>query len=111
MSGQAAGLWAHQPVAVTAVEEALRDGGRATVEAACGTGKSRIGAQAAARLAPAGRVLAMVPTLELVAQMLETFGEHGRAGLGRVVAAWMPARRRSPPIRRSWRRGRAWRAG
>ncbi|TDC75640.1 DEAD/DEAH box helicase [Actinomadura sp. 7K507] len=77
--------WAHQPVAVAAIEAALGAGGRATGESACGSGKSRIAAQAAARLAPEGRVLVTVPTLELVAQMLATFAEHGRP-LGRVVA-------------------------
>ncbi|TDB88845.1 DEAD/DEAH box helicase [Actinomadura sp. KC216] len=77
--------WAHQPLAVAAITAALSAGGRATGESACGSGKSRIAAQAAARLAPDGRVLVTVPTLELVAQMLATFAEHG-GPLGRVVA-------------------------
>jgi len=51
-----------------------------------GRARAGIGALVAARLSPAGRVLVTVPTLELVAQMLETLGEHGGAGLGRVVA-------------------------
>ncbi len=79
-------LWSHQPKAVAAIVEALRDGGRATAESACGSGKSRVAARVAGRLAPAGRVLVTVPTLELVAQMLATFAGHGLVGLGRVVA-------------------------
>lgn len=86
MSRRDADLWAHQPAAVAAVADALRGGGRATVESACGTGKSRIGAAAAGVLAPQGRVLVTVPTLELAGQMLVTFAAHGGAGLGRTVA-------------------------
>ncbi|WP_433358877.1 Helicase associated domain protein [Streptosporangium sp. CA-115845] len=85
-------LWSHQPVAVAAIERTLRRGGRATVESACGTGKTRIAAQAAGRLAPAGRVLIMVPTLELVGQMVRTFDRHGGVALGRVVAVCSDAR-------------------
>ena len=77
--------WAHQPIAVAAIEMELGDGGRATAEAACGAGKSRIAAQATGRLARTGRVLVTVPTLELVGQMLETLAAHG-GPLGQIVA-------------------------
>ncbi|MEU1880816.1 Helicase associated domain protein [Streptosporangium sp. NPDC020072] len=79
-------LWSHQPVAVAAIEAALRHGGRATADSACGTGKTRVAAQAAARLAPQGRVLVMVPSLALVGQILRTFARHGGVALGRVAA-------------------------
>ncbi|MFG1878025.1 Helicase associated domain protein [Sphaerisporangium sp. NPDC049003] len=84
--------WFHQLVAVDAIEQALGRGGRAVVASPCGSGKSRIGAKAAGRLAPLGRVLVMVPTLELVGQMVRTFDKHGGVGLGRVVAVCSDAR-------------------
>ncbi|MEV6987557.1 Helicase associated domain protein [Sphaerisporangium sp. NPDC051017] len=77
--------WAHQVEAVAAVEKALACGGRATLEMACGTGKSVVAAQSAGRLAAHGRVLVAVPTLELIVQMLGEFRDHGAVDLGEVV--------------------------
>ncbi|NEA27619.1 Helicase associated domain protein [Actinomadura bangladeshensis] len=76
--------WRHQPEAVAAITRQLRDGGRTTVLAACGTGKSTIAARAALELVPDGLVLILVPRLELAAQMLDTF--HRIGGAGRLVA-------------------------
>lgn len=78
--------WAHQPIAVAAIEVGLGDGGRATVESACGSGTSRIAARATGCLAPAGRVLVTVSILELVAQMVATFATHSVVPLGREIA-------------------------
>ncbi|MEV6987426.1 Helicase associated domain protein [Sphaerisporangium sp. NPDC051017] len=77
--------WAHQVEAVAAMEEALARGGRATLEMACGTGKSVVAARSAGRLAAHGRVLVAVPTLELIVQMLREFRDHGLVDLGEVV--------------------------
>ncbi|MEU5599943.1 Helicase associated domain protein [Streptomyces sp. NPDC020298] len=53
---------------------------RGTVVSACGTGKTYIGAAAAARLVPEGRVLVLVPTLELLAQTVREWRAFGHAG-------------------------------
>ena len=81
-------LWPHQRDAVDAAVKTLHDETRATVVAACGAGKTRIGGQIAVQLVPAGgRLLIIAPTLDLIAQ---TLGEYeswsGRAALGRLVA-------------------------
>lgn len=83
--------------AVVRALEALTGGGegglRAQVRMACGTGKTRLAAEVANRVAAGGRVLVVEPTLELVKQSLLAFrrdggrmGCHGRgvlAGAGR----------------------------
>ncbi|MFD0635442.1 Helicase associated domain protein [Catenulispora yoronensis] len=80
-SGQ---LWPHQIDAVGAVLGQVGTGGRTSVVAACGTGKTRIGAEVAARLGVVGRVLVVVPTIELMVQALAVY----RAGAGgRAVVA------------------------
>ncbi|MGW2213187.1 Helicase associated domain protein [Streptomyces sp. NPDC001781] len=53
---------------------------RGTVVSACGTGKTFIGAAAAKRLVPYGRVLVLVPTLELLAQTVVEWRGFGHAG-------------------------------
>lgn len=59
---------------------------RTQMVAACGSGKTRIGADVAHRYAPDGRVLIILPTLELVSQTLkEWFAAYGASALGRVV--------------------------
>ncbi|MEU1813257.1 DEAD/DEAH box helicase [Micromonospora aurantiaca (nom. illeg.)] len=66
-------LWGHQQRAVSAAVDALAHGGRAAIVAACGTGKTLIGETVAARLAGRGRVLVVVPTLDLLWQTMETY--------------------------------------
>ncbi|MFJ8017440.1 Helicase associated domain protein [Streptomyces sp. NPDC096339] len=76
----------HQEEAVEAIVRGLdippgkripKAGLRATVVAACGTGKTFIAAAAALRLARGGRVLVLLPTLDLLTQ---TAGEWRTAG-------------------------------
>ncbi len=80
------GLWRHQIEADDAVFRGLSvppdgvvpDGGlRGTVVMATGTGKTRLAAVSARRLVPRGRVGVMVPTLELLAQTVETWRAMG----------------------------------
>jgi superfamily II DNA or RNA helicase len=56
------------------------------VVAACGTGKTVVGAEVSRRLAPAGRVLVVVPTLDLLAQTAGAYVEWLGAAAGQVVA-------------------------
>ncbi|MFD6877241.1 MULTISPECIES: DEAD/DEAH box helicase family protein [unclassified Streptomyces] len=82
----------HQEETVEAIIRALdippgrripKAGLRATVVAACGTGKTFIAAAAAVRLARGGRVLVLLPTLDLLAQTARewrTAGHDGPAG-------------------------------
>ncbi|MEZ0096200.1 Helicase associated domain protein [Streptacidiphilus sp. EB129] len=56
------------------------NGLRAQVHAACGTGKTIIAAAAARRLVPHGRILVLVPTLELLAQTVKAWREVGHTG-------------------------------
>lgn len=66
-------LWPHQREAVDAVQAEIAGGGRTRITAACGTGKTRIGAEVAALLTTAGRVLVAVPTIELIGQSLADY--------------------------------------
>ncbi|MGW6506543.1 Helicase associated domain protein [Streptomyces niveus] len=70
----------HQAEAVTAAVKVLRDHSRASVVAACGTGKTLIAARTAARLVPRGRVLVLVPTLDLLSQTVRSWHTAGRKG-------------------------------
>ena len=78
-------LWAHQAEAAQAACAELSIGGRATVVAACGTGKTVTGAEVSRRLAPVGRVLVVVPTLELLAQTGRAWAGWLRGGAGHVI--------------------------
>ncbi|MFD8940249.1 Helicase associated domain protein [Streptomyces sp. NPDC059578] len=81
----------HQEEAVQAIVSGLEirpgtrmpeKGMRGVVVAACGTGKTFIAASSALRIAPHGRILVIVPTLELLAQTAQewrTFGHTGPA--------------------------------
>lgn len=89
----AATLRAHQVEAVNAAVKALElplsgevpsNGLRATVVSACGTGKTIMAAHAAKRLVPHGRVLVLVPTLELLSQTIAAW--RGEGHTGRAVA-------------------------
>ncbi|MFF6794382.1 Helicase associated domain protein [Streptomyces filamentosus] len=75
----------HQIEAVAAIVRGLDvppggipvNGLRGQVHAACGTGKTIIGAAAAKRIAPNGRILVLVPTLDLLTQTVRAWREAG----------------------------------
>ncbi|MFG2386807.1 DEAD/DEAH box helicase [Streptomyces avermitilis] len=56
------------------------NGLRGQVHAACGTGKTIMAATSARRLVPRGRVLVLVPTLDLLAQTVRAWHEAGHKG-------------------------------
>lgn len=56
------------------------NGVRGQVHAACGTGKTIMAAASARRLVPRGRVLVLVPTLDLLAQTVRAWHEAGHKG-------------------------------
>nr|WP_237539556.1 DEAD/DEAH box helicase family protein [Streptomyces sp. SID4951] len=58
----------------------MRSHDRASVVAACGTGKTLIAARTASRLAARGRVLVLVPTLDLLSQTVRSWHAAGRKG-------------------------------
>ncbi|MGQ4388860.1 Helicase associated domain protein [Streptomyces sp. SAS_270] len=78
----------HQIEAVSAIVRGLDvpPGGipfrglRGQVHAACGTGKTLMAAASAKRLVPRGRVLVVVPTLDLLAQTVRAWHEAGHRG-------------------------------
>ncbi|MFE2140510.1 Helicase associated domain protein [Streptomyces sp. NPDC059456] len=79
----------HQEEAVEAIVRGLdippgkripKAGLRATVVAACGTGKTFIAAAAAIRLARGGRVLVLLPTLDLLTQTAREWRTAGHTG-------------------------------
>ncbi|MDX3745752.1 DEAD/DEAH box helicase [Streptomyces sp. AK08-02] len=81
-------LRAHQIEAVAAIVRGLDippggipvNGLRGQVHAACGTGKTIIAAAAAKRLAPKGRILVLVPTLDLLSQTVQAWNAAGHTG-------------------------------
>ncbi|MFJ4336493.1 MULTISPECIES: Helicase associated domain protein [unclassified Streptomyces] len=81
-------LRAHQIEAVAAIVRGLDvppggipwNGLRGQVHAACGTGKTIMAAASAKRLVPRGRVLVLVPTLDLLAQTVRAWHEAGHKG-------------------------------
>ncbi|MGI5457617.1 Helicase associated domain protein [Streptomyces sp. CA-249302] len=82
-------LFLHQQEAVDVLVKTLIDSSRVTAVMACGTGKTRVGAEVAGRVGEAGsrHRLVVVPTLELVRQtMLEWEHQLGRHQLGRIIA-------------------------
>ncbi|MFI1300561.1 Helicase associated domain protein [Streptomyces noursei] len=76
----------HQKDGVSNLWRALKDGGRAIVEAACGSGKTLMAAAAARRMAAKGRVLVLVPTIELLDQTATAWSILGRRR-GRAIGA------------------------
>ncbi|MFE4177464.1 Helicase associated domain protein [Streptomyces sp. NPDC056909] len=78
----------HQIEAVAAIVRGLDippggipfHGLRGQVHAACGTGKTIIAAASAKRLVPTGRILVLVPTLDLLAQTVKAWHEAGHKG-------------------------------
>ncbi|MFE9890630.1 Helicase associated domain protein [Streptomyces scopuliridis] len=82
-------LFPHQIEAVDAVVRGLdippgkripRNGLRATLVAACGTGKTFIATHSALRLARNGRVLVLLPTLDLLTQTMREWRLAGHTG-------------------------------
>ncbi|MCC9312471.1 Helicase associated domain protein [Kitasatospora sp. RB6PN24] len=81
-------LRGHQAEALEPIVRALTPGPgivmpnglRATTQMATGSGKSYVGAVAAQRLAAHGAVLVVVPTLDLLVQMIGSWRRAGRAG-------------------------------
>ncbi|MFD4392611.1 Helicase associated domain protein [Streptomyces sp. NPDC058495] len=71
----------YQHEAVTAITRALAPGGTGQLHAACGSGKSLMGQQAALRLLPRGGTVAvLVPSIALVAQTITTWRSLHPAG-------------------------------
>ncbi|WP_159024417.1 DEAD/DEAH box helicase family protein, partial [Streptomyces scabiei] len=70
----------HQREAVSATTRVLGNHPRASVIAACGTGKTLIAARTTARIAPRGRVLVLLPTLDLLSQTIRSWRLAGRKG-------------------------------
>ncbi|MEV8063246.1 Helicase associated domain protein [Streptomyces antimycoticus] len=78
----------HQIEAVAAIVRGLDippggipfHGLRGQVHAACGTGKTIIAAASAKRIVPKGRILVLVPTLDLLAQTVKAWHEVGHKG-------------------------------
>lgn len=70
----------HQKDAVTAATRILGQQPRTSVIAACGTGKTLIAARTTARIAPRGRVLVLLPTLDLLSQTIRSWRAAGRKG-------------------------------
>ncbi|MDY0816253.1 DEAD/DEAH box helicase [Kitasatospora purpeofusca] len=91
MAAQAAAgisLRGHQEEALEAIVRGLTprpghpapNGLRATVQMATGSGKSYVGAAAGQKLVPRGVVLVVVPTLDLLVQMIGSWRAAGRSG-------------------------------
>ncbi|MFC6064339.1 DEAD/DEAH box helicase [Streptomyces ochraceiscleroticus] len=72
--------WPHQRRAIDALTRTLRYMPRATAVSASASGKTLIAQQCADNLAPQGRVLVLVPYLELITQTADAWRETGRAG-------------------------------
>lgn len=84
-----ASLRPHQQRVVQDVLAVLAHEPRTTAVMACGTGKTRVGAETAGIVARqgTGRSLIVMPTLELISQTLREWAEHlTSAALGQVIA-------------------------
>ncbi len=87
-TGMAVKLRDHQIEAVAAIVRGLDippggipvNGLRGQVHAACGTGKTIIAAASAKRLVPKGRILVLVPTLDLLTQTVQAWRAAGHMG-------------------------------
>ncbi|MEV7027532.1 DEAD/DEAH box helicase family protein, partial [Kitasatospora sp. NPDC093558] len=74
-------LRAHQRTAVDMCVNAFVTGApRLTLQAACGTGKTLMALHVAHEVAPAGRVLTILPRLQLLEQTLAAWHAEGRPG-------------------------------
>ncbi|MEC3997200.1 Helicase associated domain protein [Actinacidiphila sp. DG2A-62] len=80
-------LWKHQEEAVNGIQKEFSSAARTTLVMACGTGKTRVGAEVSKTVAPNGPVLISEPTVDLVAQTLKAWvAALGRQAMGKVVA-------------------------
>ncbi|WP_416972230.1 Helicase associated domain protein [Streptomyces sp. 4F14] len=86
----------HQKEAVGAAVRTLRTHPRTSVIAACGTGKTVIAARTAHRLTPRGRVMVVVPTLDLLAQTASVWRLAGRTGRSIAVCSARQALEHDP---------------
>ncbi|MFI1408930.1 Helicase associated domain protein [Streptomyces sp. NPDC020707] len=87
MASTASPLWDHQRKAVEDLQAELSSAGRVTNVMACGTGKTRVGAELARLVSPSEPVLIVVPTLDLIAQTLSAWLDAlGREELGHIIA-------------------------
>ncbi|WP_367140603.1 MULTISPECIES: DEAD/DEAH box helicase [Streptomyces] len=85
----------HQIEAVAAIVRGLDippggipwNGLRGQVHAACGTGKTIIAAASAKRIVPRGRILVVVPTLDLLAQTVKAWSGAGHKGPAVMVCS------------------------
>jgi superfamily II DNA or RNA helicase len=76
VKGEARALRPYQVQAVDAVVRGLREHGRGQLLMACGTGKTRVAAEVAARLAGPGEVVVvLVPSIALAAQVIGAWPE------------------------------------
>ncbi|MFI6281630.1 Helicase associated domain protein [Streptomyces sp. NPDC050988] len=87
MAVTASPLWDHQHEALEDLRKELFSARRVTNVMACGTGKTRVGAEVAKAVSPSEPVLIVVPTLDLIAQTLAAWLEAlGREALGHIIA-------------------------
>ncbi|MFE4255367.1 DEAD/DEAH box helicase family protein [Streptomyces sp. NPDC056910] len=77
----------HHKDAVAAATHTLRQHPRASVIAACGTGKTLIAARTTARIALRGRVMVLLPTLDLLSQTIRSWRLAGRKGTAIAVCS------------------------
>ncbi|MGW0572982.1 Helicase associated domain protein [Streptomyces tauricus] len=85
----------HQIEAVAAIVRGLdvppggipENGLRGQVHSACGTGKTIMAAAAAKRIAPKGRILVLVPTLDLLSQTVQAWNAAGHKGAAVAVCS------------------------
>ncbi|MFF2165473.1 Helicase associated domain protein [Streptomyces sp. NPDC058175] len=77
----------HQKDAVAAATHTLGQHPRASVIAACGTGKTLIAARTTARIAPRGQVMVLLPTLDLLSQTIRSWRLAGRKGTAIAVCS------------------------
>lgn len=76
----------YQRRAVSAAYREVKVGGRAILEMACGAGKTLVSANCAKRLARYGRVLVLMPTIELLEQTAKSWSTLG-GRTGTAIAA------------------------
>jgi len=86
----------HQIRAVHAAHTALRHTARTCVVMACGTGKTYVAARIAARVAPQGTRLVLLPTLELLAQTIDDWRTAGMTGPVLALCSKRPNTRSGP---------------
>ncbi|MBS1892434.1 MAG: DEAD/DEAH box helicase family protein [Actinobacteria bacterium] len=74
----------HQRVALDAAADSLKDGERAQVVMACGSGKTLVGIKARERFG-ASRTLVVVPSLPLMKQIIMEWQRHSRKAFRRLA--------------------------